>query len=339
MQQENTNQLADWAEAIGVVVIGRNEGERLRRCLNSLLGSVKCLVYVDSGSTDDSVEMARSLGSDVVDLDISKPFTAARARNMGFERLHQINPDLSYVQFVDGDCEVVAGWIETAVKFLNENDVYAVTCGRRRERYPERTIYNRLCDMEWDSPVGDVASCGGDTIIRVQAFDEVGGYNPVMIAGEEPEMCYRLRQKGWKICRLDHEMTLHDADMTRLSQWWNRTVRSGHAYAQGQARHGHLFSGYYTRNVWSVVIWGLIIPVAGIAPAYWTQGLSLLVLLGYGILWWRVHRHRIKRGDSAEDAMLFTNFIVAGKFPQVSGVLKYWKNRLLGRVPKIIEYK
>jgi len=333
------NQLDQRANSIGVVVIGRNEGERLRRCLESLLGSVECLVYVDSGSTDDSVAMARELGTDVVDLDISKPFTAARARNTGFERLRRINPELTYVQFVDGDCEVVDGWIETAVKFLDENPDYAVTCGRRRERYPSKTIYNRLCDMEWDSPVGEAAACGGDSIVRIKAYDDVGGFNPAMIAGEEPEMCFRLREQGWKIYRIDHDMTMHDANVTLFSQWWRRAVRSGHAYAEGQARHGRVFGGYYAKDVWSILIWAFAIPATGLALAYWTQGASLLALLGYPVLWRRIYRYRLSRGGSPGDAVLYTNYCILGKFSQLTGVTKYWKNRLLGRGSKIIEYK
>ena len=329
-----------WADSVGVVVIGRNEGERLRRCLESLQGSAKCLIYVDSGSTDDSIAMAKSLGTDVIDLDLSKPFSAARARNMGFARLRNLFPGLSYVMFVDGDCEVVEGWIETAVKFLNEKTEYAIACGRRRERFPEKTIYNKLCDLEWDSTIGEAAACGGDTVIRSNAFDEIGGYNPDIVGGEEPEMCYRLRQNGWKIYRLDHDMTLHDADMSKISQWWMRAVRSGHAYAEGQSRHGLLLGGYYARDVWSILIWALIMPVLGVALAYWTFGLSLLLLIaGYANLWRRIRNFQTGRGTSAEDASLYATYCVMAKWPQMHGILTYWKNRFLGRGPKIIEYK
>src|SRR5262245_15725439 len=89
---------------LGIVTIGRNEGERLRRCLNSLVRHGLPIVYVDSNSNDGSVELARSLGVEVVELDTSRPIGASRARNEGFERLCQIHPDLRFVQFVDGDC-------------------------------------------------------------------------------------------------------------------------------------------------------------------------------------------------------------------------------------------
>src|SRR3979490_1839399 len=105
----------------GVVIIGRNEGERLRRCLTSASASTGAVVYVDSGSTDGSAQWARNYGADVIELDMSIPFTAARARNAGFRRLKEIAPKLLCVQFVDGDCELAQGWLEHAVSFLGSH--------------------------------------------------------------------------------------------------------------------------------------------------------------------------------------------------------------------------
>jgi GT2 family glycosyltransferase len=223
---------------VGIVAIGRNEGERLRVCLTSARRDCTHVVYVDSGSTDGSLELAQSLGVHIVNLDLSKPFTAARARNEGFARLKEIDPNLEAAQFIDGDCEIVEGWIAKAQSELMNNPKAAVVCGRRRERFPAASIYNKLCDMEWNTPIGIAIACGGDALIRASAFEQVGGYNPAAIAGEEPEMCVRLRQNGWTIHRIDAEMTLHDAAITRFGQWWKRTLRSGHAYAQGYFLHG-----------------------------------------------------------------------------------------------------
>ena len=122
----------------GAVVIGRNEGARLKRCLASI-SDATALVYVDSGSSDGSAKMARDRGVDVVDLDMSIPFTAARARNAGFAHLQDKFPDLHFVQFVDGDCELAKGWTERAARFLESRPDVAAVCGRLRERYPEKS--------------------------------------------------------------------------------------------------------------------------------------------------------------------------------------------------------
>lgn len=160
---------------IGVVVIGRNEGERLRQCFESLALPYILVVYVDSGSTDGSVELAESYGITVVRLDDSIPFSAGRARNEGFNKLIGLYPKLEFVQFVDGDCKVFDGWLGAAAVYLSKNITYAIVAGRRKEIYPEKSLYNLLCDIEWDTPIGDSKACGGDFMVRTLAFQKVGG--------------------------------------------------------------------------------------------------------------------------------------------------------------------
>lgn len=326
-------------QRVGLVAIGRNEGQRLTQCLQSVIGKAAHVVYVDSGSTDGSLELARSLGVEVVELDLSIPFTAARARNAGLAQLLQINPQIDYVQFVDGDCEVVAGWLEHAAAELEANPNIAVVCGRRRERFPEQTIYNQLCDMEWNTPVGETKACGGDSMMRVAAFQQVGGFNPTLIAGEEPELCVRLRQNGWKIFRLDADMTLHDAQMTRLSQWWKRAMRAGHAYAEGSWLHGGEPERHWVKETRSIWLWGLFIPLLAISGAWNTHGLSLLLLLGYPLQFARIFISLRRQNISSKNATFYALSCVVGKFAQVEGALKFLRTRLLGSKSTLIEYK
>ncbi|MGO9359220.1 MAG: glycosyltransferase family 2 protein, partial [Xanthobacteraceae bacterium] len=203
-------------------MIGRNEGQRLERCLQST-AAASPVVYVDSGSKDGSREWARDFGAKVINLDLTRPFTAARARNAGFDSLEKLAPDCRYVQFIDGDCEMVGGWPADAISFLEAHPDVAAVAGRRRERFPDRSIYNWLCDCEWAGPAGETTAFGGDVMMRRAALEAVSGYRDDMIAGEEPELGVRLRAVGWKIWRLEREMTLHDAGMTRFAQWWRRS--------------------------------------------------------------------------------------------------------------------
>lgn len=325
---------------MGVVAIGRNEGERLERCLRSALSETGRVVYVDSGSSDGSVEFARSVGVEVVELDTSIPFTAARARNEGVSLLLRRWPDLAYLQVVDGDCEFAPGWISEAVGYLDANPRCAVVCGRRRERHPEASVYNRLIDLEWDTPVGEARSCGGDAMFRRDAFESVGGYRASVIAGEEPELCVRIRAAGWTVQRLDLEMTLHDAGMTRFGQYWKRAKRAGHAYAEGAALHGRGPDRHGVRAVRSALVWGLAIPVAAIVLSYWTWGLSLLVLVMLlGIQAWRIRSMEMARGRSSADGWLVGVAVLMAKPAQVSGILLYWRKRLLRQQSTLIEYK
>jgi glycosyltransferase involved in cell wall biosynthesis len=325
---------------VGVVAIGRNEGPRLRACLTSALRDVRQVVYVDSGSSDDSVAMAKELGASAVELDLSTPFTAARARNAGFEKLAQIEPEIEFVQFVDGDCELAAGWIDRAVDELRAKPQAAVVCGRRRERFPDASIYNALCDIEWNTPVGEAKACGGDAMMRVSAFRDAGGYNDRVIAGEEPELCVRMRGRGWKIFRIDAEMTLHDAAITRFGQWWRRNVRAGHAYAEGFAMHGAPPERHWAKEVRSNWFWGaalpvvivvLLIPGAFVRPLQWIA--AALVQL-YPLQFARL----ALRGPSGI-AFGWAASIVVGKFAQALGQLKYHLSRRAGERSAIIEYK
>jgi len=321
--------------SVGAVVIGRNEGQRLVNCLQSLVSNSEYIVYVDSGSSDNSVEEAKKLGVDVVSLDMNQPFTAARARNEGAKRLLSLYPTVNAIQFVDGDCEVQADWLGKAIKFLCENSDVAIVCGRRRERHPEQSIYNQLCDIEWDTPVGEAMACGGDALVRVEAYQQVNGYREDLIAGEEPEMCFRLRHEGWKIVRLDAEMTLHDAAMTKFSQWWKRTVRAGYAYALGSSIHGDSEERYWVREKQRILFWGIALPVVAITLGLWST-IFIGLLLFYPLQIFRVGQGR---PDLGQFRFFWASSVVLGKLPEAWGLLRFYADRLSGHNVNIIEYK
>ena len=312
---------------IAAVIIGRNEGARFLACLAALPDALDPVIYVDSGSTDGSVEAAQAHGAKVVTLDTSQPFTAARARNAG---LAQVPDDVDFVQLIDGDCALCEGWIDAAVAALEANPKLAVVCGRRHERHPEASIYNQLCDWEWDTPVGPALACGGDAMMRLAALRAVGGYRDDLIAGEEPELCVRLRAAGWGIERLDAPMTWHDAAMTRFSQWWMRSKRAGHAFAEGAALHGAPPERHWVRETRRALIWGAALPAAILAGLFICPVVSLLLMMAYPAQVLRLTR----RGPR-----LRAVFTVLGKFPEAQGALGYYLSRLMGRKRGIVEYK
>lgn len=314
--------------AVGAVIIGRNEGARLVACLASFPADVRPLVYVDSGSTDGSVGAARAAGAEVVALDMTVAFTAARARNAGLARLVATGAP-EFVQFVDGDCVLQPGWLPAAVAFLKGHPEVGVVCGRRREMRPEASIWNRLCDAEWDTPVGPAKACGGDALMRVTAVEAVGGYDPTLIAGEEPELCVRLRAAGWQVWRIEQEMTLHDAAMTRAGQWWKRTRRGGHAFAEGAALHGAPPERHWVAETRRAILWGAVLPLLAILGALVSPWALLLLLL------YPLQILRLGRSYGMERAL----FMTLAKLPEALGVLQYWLNRLRKRQARLIEYK
>lgn len=315
---------------LAAVVIGRNEGDRLVRCLASLKGRLAPVVYVDSGSTDGSVAAARAAGALVVTLDMSVPFTAARARNAGMDLLLAQDPPPEFIQFLDGDCELRPDWVAAAGGFMRRAPDVAVVCGRRRERFPGATVYNGLIDREWDTPVGEAGACGGDALMRSRAVQAVGGYNPDLIAGEEPELCLRLRRAGWKIWRLEAEMTLHDADITRFGQWWQRARRAGHAYAEGAFMHGGGPERHYVAQTRRALLWGAGVPAAaGLGALASPWALTILLLWPLQVL--RLNR----RGHPWSEAL----FLTLSKLPEIQGIAGFHLGRLKGARPHLIEYK
>lgn len=319
---------------LAVVIIGRNEGSRLVRGLASVAKADR-VVYVDSGSTDGSQTAAEAAGAEVVALDMGQPFTAARARNAGLERLRGSGVKPELVQFMDGDCELQPGWLPAARSFLDAHPAVGVVFGRRRERFPDATLYNRLCDWEWDRPLGEALACGGDALMRMTALDAVKGYNPALIAGEEPEMCVRLRAAGWKIWRINEEMTLHDAAMTRLGQFWSRARRAGHAWAEGATLHGAPPERHCVGQVRRALLWGAGVPlvILALAAAFGVPALALFAV--YPL---RAVRMAVREGATRtawERAWLLS----LGKFAEALGVLEYHLRRLLRRPRGLIEYK
>lgn len=316
----------------GIVIIGRNEGERLVRCIASAKLASAHVVYVDSGSADASVSNATELGAVVVELDRQMPFTAARARNFGWRELLRHAPDLEFVHFIDGDCEFHDGWVGVAASFLRENQGYAVACGRRVERFPEASVYNKLCDFEWNTPVGDALACGGDALFRVSALKDADGYRDELIAGEEPELCLRLRASGWKIRRIEGDMTLHDAAMLKFRQWWKRSQRCGFAYALVSDLHRKDPQSFWVAETRRAVFWGGLLPICILLSSVVSPWL-LMTFLIYPLQWLRLRRKRAVSGGA------WAYFIILGKLPEFLGVARYRWLRLTGRQMRLIEYK
>lgn len=330
----------DTAARVGVVLIGRNEGARLVRALDAACDGHRPVVYVDSGSTDDSVAEARKRGADVVELDMSIPFTAARARNAGFQRLREEVPGLAYVQFIDGDCKLADGWLEAAEQVLDANPELAAVCGYRRELFPQASVYNRVCDVEWrNGPVGAIDHFGGDVMIRSDRFEDIGGYDDGLIAGEDEEIGIRLRHHGGKLERIDRTSTLHDADMHSVRQWWKRGVRCGHAYAQLYTLHGAPPERKYASEMRRTMMWGVLVPSAAIGLTIPTLGLSWSLLGMYPYRFVKTARDAKRRGFSWLDALAWGASCTVQSIPEAMGVVRFHVDRIRKKRPTLIEYK
>ncbi|MEJ1937183.1 glycosyltransferase family 2 protein, partial [Nostoc sp. NIES-2111] len=174
-------------------------------------------------------------------------------------------------------------------------------------------------------------------MFRASAFQEAGGFRPDVIAGEEPELCVRLRDSGWKIWRLADPMALHDAAMTRFGQWWKRMVRGGYAFAQGAAMHGRGPSRHWVKERRSILFWGLLVPLAALVAALVVGPWGLAILLAYPLQVLRLAlRSHLAPGKGK---WAYPLFLMLGKFPQMQGLLRYQVQTIRRRQAAIIEYK
>lgn len=330
----------------GVVVIGRNEGERLKRCLRSLPQGYPA-VYVDSGSTDGSVNFAHSVGVSVLALDMTVPFTAARARNAGWKYLTEAGHNLEFIQFIDGDCEIFPGWFIQAVSALRSGEKMAAVFGRLRERFPDRSIYNRMCDAEWNVPVGVVDHCGGNAMFRCSTLALTGGFNEELIAGEEPDLCLRMQQNGYFVQRISADMGLHDAAIFTFGSWWKRTKRGGYAYAEHVYRHRSLSFPIWRRQVASMIFWTAGLPTFLVAvlllvlqqplDALWSACIIWFVL--YGLQVSRIAFRNSQSGALKSHAILSAAFLMIGKIPQMIGAITFLANRMQRKPQRLIEHR
>ncbi len=323
---------------ISVVVIGRNEGERLARCLESVRAADYPpdridLEYVDSGSTDGSCERAAQFGARVLKVQGCR-VGAAAARNVG---LGAARHDL--IHFLDGDTILDSHWLRKAVGLL-ETTGAACVFGCRTELEPNKSWYMRVASLEWYVRPGPALFCGGDALFRRSALTQVGGFDESLIAGEEPEMCYRMRRAGATIWRCDEPMTSHDLNITRFQQYWRRAVRSGWAYAVVGAicRIGpeRIWIRRSLATVVEFAAWAVLIIGALALPdvrLLWVFG--VLVLLRTVWIGCKVHARAAGWGT----ALLYGIHCQFMRIPLLVGQLRGWWFLLRRHPSALIEYK
>ncbi|HWE53385.1 MAG TPA: glycosyltransferase [Bryobacteraceae bacterium] len=329
------------APVLSIVVIGRNEGERLAACLKSIRaarmpGPVE-LIYVDSGSADESAGLAATFGAEVIVLESGR-MSAARARNAGWRSAKS-----PFILFLDGDTILDPDFVDISLKAFDDPGV-AVVWGQRREMRPEASIYNRICDLDWIARPGYSDFCGGDSIMRREVLERTNGFNPDLIAGEEPDLCRRIRGLGGKILHLAIPMTRHDLAFVHFSQYWRRAVRTGHAYAEIAGRYRDTRDPLWTREsrhnfrhgfLYLAVLAGAVI----VAEMRHTLVPVLLLAVAGAALALRTAFHSRWKAPSWPTLVLFGIHSHVQHVPVLQGQLLYLWARWRGQRRELIEYK
>ena len=330
------------APDVSVVVIGRNEGQRLVRCLRSIRQAMWDrlaweLIYVDSHSSDGSVAAAQRAGAKVLSLGDAPPCAAA-GRNIGWRAARG-----ALVLFLDGDTLLEPGFVRQALCTLQAQPEVVAVWGHRRELDPGQSIYTRVLDLDWVFAPGRVDYFGGDVLVRRQALADAGGFDDRLVAGEEPELCRRLRARGGHIEHLDTPMTRHDLAVPTLRAWWLRAERAGLAYAQVSARFARtpdpLWQREARRNRWHGAAL-LLLPMLLAAAAAWHPVLAGTLLLALVGLWARsAARCRWKCPQQPSLAWAYAAHSHLQQLPILAGQWRWWRLQRAQKLPALIEYK
>lgn len=307
-------------------MIGRNEGERLSACLRALDGLPGPVIYADSESTDGSPERAAKHGATVVTLDGDRPLSAARGRNAGFAVLRQQDPACPFVQFIDGDSLLQHGWIDAALSFMASHPRAAVVCGSCVEERPDASIYNWMCNDEWATPVGQADACGGNAMIRTEAFAQVNGFRDDLKAGEEAECMARMRDMGWEVWRIAAPMVVHDANILHFRDWWIRVRRGGYSFANVWTLTRAKSHPLYGNQLRSALVWVIVIPMIVIVLAATVSLFALLALPAVYAL--QVARVAAQRNWRSADSWRRAAMLMFAKLPETMGVARFFLESL-----------
>ncbi len=321
---------------VDCVIIGVNAESTLEECIRSVVetnysrGKVH-VYFVDGGSTDRSIEIAQSFsGVHVIEIHPEYP-SPGIGRNAGWRK-----GSSPMVQFLDSDTVLDPGWLDKAIDALTEK-VGAVR-GNREEINPDASVFNWIGDLEWNGPPGECETFGGDVLIRRLVLEETGGYDDILVGGEDPELSRRVRLKGWKIVQLDDPMTRHDLAMTRVSQYWKRGFRTGYGYAAVAMRHGFGSRQFSIYEFARIIIRGggsVALAVIGLIGAIWCPW-SLFLLLPAALLLFYplILRASYLRNDKdlgPGKTMLYAlhcSFVV---LPEFLGILRFLVGKVLSR--------
>ncbi len=326
---------------ISVVVIGRNEGQRLARCLESIAASqtpVLEVIYVDSNSTDQSPALASQMHAQVIPLSAART-TAALGRNAGWRAARG-----THILFLDGDTILAPDFLTHAIIPFADPTV-AITWGHRREIATHASLYNRVLDLDWIYPPGPTPFCGGDALISREVLDLTGGFDETLIAGEEPELCRRILAAGYRILHLDTPMTGHDLAISRFAQYWRRATRAGHAYAEVSARFRHTPSPFWlaesrrnlTRATILLALAFLTLALTLVLRSPWPllAAATLFLLLILRTAW----KARWKSPQDPTALILYALHSQFQQIPILAGQLRFRLNQRRGTRQALVEYK
>jgi len=198
---------------ISFVIPVRDDAERLRRCLDSIVrasgGSAVELIVADNGSKDGSPEVAQQAGASVLTLP-GVPVAQMRNRAAATARA-------ALIAFVDADHEIGRDWVKAALAAMTDAHVWAAGAeydGPTPNTWVQR-IYDRFrAHRDVMTPVDWLPS--GNLVVRRQAFDQVDGFDENLESCEDVDFCRRIRHGGGQLLSVPTLRSTHFGDPQSL---------------------------------------------------------------------------------------------------------------------------
>lgn len=314
---------------IGIAIIGINESANIADCINAIREvdypqNLLEIIYVDGGSRDESPQIAREKDVKVVELKDTHP-TPGRGRNIGWKNL-----DTRLIQFLDADIIVDPQWFKRAVTHLDEK--IAAVCGLLKEKFPDRNIYHILAQIEWQYETGLCPYFGGGVLLERDILEKTGGFDEGLIAGEDPELSYRIRRKGWSILRIDSLMGIHDIDINSFKGYLKRAFRGGHAYAEIALRFINMEEKLWLRKLIGIIARTLVpylIIIIGYYIDYFIYSIVLSLLFLFRPLF-RIPKIKKTYIIPLRHSILYAFHYIIVDYPQFFGVCRYLLGRIIG---------
>lgn len=278
------------ATDISIVIIGRNAEWSIGRLLESVVARLPPnvtseIIYVDSASTDCTLEIVARYPARIIRLSAGKRLCASAGRFVGTQYATG-----QYIVFLDSDMELLGGWLERAIRLLERRPDIAVVSGIQVDTGGGMGDQRLVAGGCSEDSFAEARFAGSAAMFRREVLAKAGTWNPHIVSDEEPELCLRIRRAGYRIVQLNSLSVRHFgyAPPTFASLLSRRRRRLFLGY--GQVIRYHLRTGllaaYLRERGWVLApalvglagLSALIITVVSRNP-YWLMGFLVLMLL------------------------------------------------------------
>jgi glycosyltransferase involved in cell wall biosynthesis len=221
---------------ISFIVIGKNEGWRLTKCLQSIYDTIEYnglkkseIIYVDSKSSDDSIKRAKAFTT-VNIFEITGECNAAIARNIG---ANEAAGDILF--FTDGDMEINKDFLSKVI--INSNLKYDYVTGHLDDYlydYNDRFLgkNHRTYGKHLPKKLKWSRVCGGVFLIKKHLWDQMGGMRTKYKMNEDFDLSIRLKkEKNIAPARVPALIAKHHTvDSKNDRRMWNNLMQGYFLY-------------------------------------------------------------------------------------------------------------